>query len=563
MTSPSADRASTAPSVLLAAAWGVLWGLFVGASCAPPPPPIQYLYDESSRLIAVIDPSATGNNTGVYVYDEVGNITQIKSYPSSQVSLISVTPKCGASGTVVTIRGTGFVSPPTSNMVTFGVFPGVAGGVTGGDDTTLTVTVPTPASGPVVVSNASGSAQWPGPFSQPCGAPPVVVGFTPDIGVVGTPVTVSGTGFQPALFGESVAFNGTASVLFSGTPTSIVTAVPSQATTGPVSVTTAYGTGTSAASYEVVTPPGYYTPADVETVIRMSIGETKTFTVTDPNKVALVRFDGTASTLLTIQANPTPQTCLYDPNGQSLLNCFNPNLVLALTGRYTLVVDPSASGPSTVTLTLTAKPVQSGGRLYLHTFDLPGLGKRMNTKLGTGVSASWACADSSNWNFHSSGGPTITWYSPPVALPVTVFYGCCPATFAMWGLESSGQTNAAFATTLGFTSAPTFYWFDGADDVEMTIGTSGCASATAGSGTGLHTWSDQLSFGPVTLNPGDRFWLTVRAGQAPGTSGPSGGSGKNAQLHYNRNTAGVDGASYVDLPQTVIFDCTNPADCGP
>lgn len=81
---------------------------------------------------------------------------------------------------------------------------------------------------------------------------PTITGFTPTSGPVGTTVTLAGTGFTGA---TGVAFNGVASTTFNVVDDIQMTAkVPSGATTGPISVTTPTGTGTSADSYTVTLP---------------------------------------------------------------------------------------------------------------------------------------------------------------------------------------------------------------------------------------------------------------------------------------------------------------------
>jgi hypothetical protein len=52
-----------------------------------------------------------------------------------------------------------------------------------------------------------------------------------------------------------VAFNGTAASYSVGSDTQITTSVPSGATSGPIAVTTAAGTGTSTSSFTVATQP--------------------------------------------------------------------------------------------------------------------------------------------------------------------------------------------------------------------------------------------------------------------------------------------------------------------
>src|SRR4051812_15533823 len=80
---------------------------------------------------------------------------------------------------------------------------------------------------------------------------PTISGFTPTGGAVASSVTINGTNPTGA---SSVKFNGTAATTFMvNSPSQVTATVPSGATTGPISVTTAGGTATSAASFAVTT----------------------------------------------------------------------------------------------------------------------------------------------------------------------------------------------------------------------------------------------------------------------------------------------------------------------
>jgi hypothetical protein len=81
---------------------------------------------------------------------------------------------------------------------------------------------------------------------------PTVTGFLPGTAVVGASVTVTGTGFTKA---TAVLFHGTAASFQVVNATTLIAVVPLGATTGPVSVATAAGTGTSAADFVIGAPP--------------------------------------------------------------------------------------------------------------------------------------------------------------------------------------------------------------------------------------------------------------------------------------------------------------------
>lgn len=95
------------------------------------------------------------------------------------------------------------------------------------------------------ITQAAGSPHH--TFSPPV---PTQAGFLPSSGVVGSSVTVTGTGFVRVL---SVTFNGVAAAWFRADSEAQVTVtVPAGATTGPIAVTTVGGVATSATPFTVL-----------------------------------------------------------------------------------------------------------------------------------------------------------------------------------------------------------------------------------------------------------------------------------------------------------------------
>jgi len=78
---------------------------------------------------------------------------------------------------------------------------------------------------------------------------PSISGFNPSSGAPGTSVTITGSNFTGA---TTVAFNGLAASSFTVNSSSQITAVvPGGATTGPISVVTGGGTGTSGSNFTI------------------------------------------------------------------------------------------------------------------------------------------------------------------------------------------------------------------------------------------------------------------------------------------------------------------------
>lgn len=83
--------------------------------------------------------------------------------------------------------------------------------------------------------------------------PPVIASFTPAAGPAGITVTIQGSSFSGS---TALAFNGAADTTFQVLSDSLIQAtVPDSASTGPISITNAVGTGYSSESFVVTTPP--------------------------------------------------------------------------------------------------------------------------------------------------------------------------------------------------------------------------------------------------------------------------------------------------------------------
>lgn len=82
-----------------------------------------------------------------------------------------------------------------------------------------------------------------------------IMEFAPSAGLVGTTVTISGTGFSSTPLQNSVTFNQSLANVTSSTFTQIIAVVPPGATTGQISITTPNGTATSASAFTVLRLP--------------------------------------------------------------------------------------------------------------------------------------------------------------------------------------------------------------------------------------------------------------------------------------------------------------------
>ncbi|WP_390624752.1 IPT/TIG domain-containing protein [Anthocerotibacter panamensis] len=162
-------------------------------------------------------------------------------------AITGFSPSSALVGDTVTLTGTGFLGTTTVRF----------GGVTAptftvNSDTRITVSVPVGAlSGPISITNAAGTATSSANFLV--AVPPAITGFSPASGIVGSPVTITGTDFTGVF---AVSFGGVPVSSFTvDSSTQIRTTVPVGATSGSIRVSTPGGTAVSSASFGVVLLP--------------------------------------------------------------------------------------------------------------------------------------------------------------------------------------------------------------------------------------------------------------------------------------------------------------------
>ncbi len=155
--------------------------------------------------------------------------------------VLSFSSDHGVVGDQVTITGASFTQ---AQGVGFG--DSIPAQFTVDSDTQITATLPPGAkTGPVGVKTPGGT----GISSQKFTVLPKITGFSPTSGPVGTPVKIGGYSFKGA---TKVTFGGVVATSFQVIKDTEVDAlVPSGAVTGPISVTTASGTGTSTGNFTV------------------------------------------------------------------------------------------------------------------------------------------------------------------------------------------------------------------------------------------------------------------------------------------------------------------------
>lgn len=184
----------------------------------------------TTGAVTVVTPNGTGTS---------GTFTVAAAGPS----IVGSSPRTGQVGASVLIVGSGFTGATSVK------FNGTTASFTVGSNTQITATVPSGATtGPVSVTTPNGTGTTTANFTVSVPAAPAISGFSPSSAAAGTQVGVSGSGFTGA---TSVKFNGVSASFSVGSDGAITAVVPTGATSGPVSVTTPNGTGTSSGSFTV------------------------------------------------------------------------------------------------------------------------------------------------------------------------------------------------------------------------------------------------------------------------------------------------------------------------
>ncbi len=205
-------------------------------------------------------------------------------------TLTGFSPVAGRAGTNVNIRG---INLSGTSAVSFNGLP--AAGFSVLNNSNISAVVPGGASsGQIFIVAPAGSAPSPTNFILQ----PTVYGFTPNVGVVGSPITITGANFDAG--GLVVRFNGVASTSVSGVSFGQLTAtVPAGATTGPISVTTTDGSHTNSATFYLPPAITSFTPTNSAPGARVTVSGTNFL------GASAVNFSGAAASSFNVTNNTT------------------------------------------------------------------------------------------------------------------------------------------------------------------------------------------------------------------------------------------------------------------
>ncbi|MCG8604962.1 IPT/TIG domain-containing protein, partial [bacterium] len=212
-------------------------------------PAASFIFDSDTQLRAEVPAnSATGP---IGVVNPAGSVASADSFQVLYPPVVtSFTPLQGISGTEVTITGSSLTG---TSEIRFNGVP--ASGFTVDSDTQVRATVSTgTTTGKIAVTSADGTGLSSDNFVVVL--PPTVTSFDPMQGPEGTEVTIQGTNFADA---TEVSFNGTSALGFAiDSDSQIRATLANEASSGPISVSNAAGSGQSSANFSVTPPPSVF-----------------------------------------------------------------------------------------------------------------------------------------------------------------------------------------------------------------------------------------------------------------------------------------------------------------
>ena len=228
-----------------------------------------------------------GATDGPVTVTALGGVTQQAGSFTVQPRITGFSPLSAAAGATVTISGSAFVG---ANQVTIA---GVPAAFTVSSYSTIKATVPVIGSpGPITVTTPDGTATSAASF----GIVPVISGFAPTHGKVGTSVAITGSGFTAA---SAVKFNGAAAVFTVTSDTAITATVPATASTGKITVVAPGTASKSSSPFYVVPTISSFSPTSgtIGTPVAITgtgfthatnvlfAGKAATYTVTSPTTI--------------------------------------------------------------------------------------------------------------------------------------------------------------------------------------------------------------------------------------------------------------------------------------
>ncbi|MFI5192755.1 MAG: FG-GAP-like repeat-containing protein [Chitinophagales bacterium] len=265
---------------------------------------VDYPVDADPFYVTVADLDGDGRPDITAANSSADSVSILKNIVGANLAPVisSFSPATGIKGTVVKIFGSNFTG---TTSVAFG---GVdAASFTVDSATGITAVVGSGVSGDVSVKTNYGTATRAGFIFNG----PVITAFTPTVGIAGTVVTITGSGFAGV---TDVQFGGTPAASFTVNSATSITATLGAGSGGDVSVTTGNGTATLP-GFSFGAPAAIsFTPASGPVGSTVTITGSNFSSVPSGNIVFFGAVKATINTATSTQLNVTvPAGATYQP----------------------------------------------------------------------------------------------------------------------------------------------------------------------------------------------------------------------------------------------------------
>ncbi|HEY0156591.1 MAG TPA: IPT/TIG domain-containing protein [Thermoanaerobaculia bacterium] len=498
-----------------------------------------------TKIVATVPAGAT---TGpVTVTAQGGTATSTKNF-GVPPEVTSFTPSEGGGGTTVTLTGARFTG---ATAVKFGTVAATSFTVVSGTQITAVVSS-TAKSGTICVTTPGGTGCSAGSFIVPAR----ITSFTPANALPGAAVTINGSNFQNAT--AVTFFNGQAASPFTvnAAGTAITTTVPAGATTGPVTVTTPIGSGTSTVNFGVQPAISSFSPTQGEA------GTTVTLTGVRLTGATAVKFGGTsgASSTSVVVVNDTTVTAVVPASGKSGTICVTtPGGTGCSSGTFSMPPRVTGFSPDNAlpgaNVTIEGVNLHGATAVSFHngasqpTFTVNAAG----TAITTTVPASAITGPVTVTTPIGSGTSTVNFGVQPAVTSFSPTQGEAGATVTLTGVRLTGTTAVKFGgTTGGASTSITVVNDTTVTAVVPATGKSGTICVTTPGGTGCSSGTFGMpprvtGFSPDNALPGAN--VTIEGVNLHGATAVSFHNGA-AQPTFTVNAAGT--AITTTVPASAI-----------
>jgi hypothetical protein len=461
---------------------------------------------DDSTITATVAPTALTDlvsvTTGFGTADS--SVLSPKNFTVIPLPVITgMSPNTGVHGTTVVITGTGLSG---ATAVKFGT---ISAPFTVDSDTQITATAPAGVITAGVTVSTPGGTSAPSTFTVPG---PSITSFTPAVGLSGTVVTLTGSGFTDA---TNAAFNGTAAASFTVlSDTAMTVTAPVGVSAGKITVATLAGSATSATDFTLPVPSiTTFSPTS-------GIANVTDVVITGDNflQASTVTFGGVAATTFTVDSNTQITARLPVAAATGPVAVTVPGGTATSATSFTVIGAPTITSfapnsgfiGTTVSITGTtftgATAVKIGGVDATFTVDsdtaitviVPN-GAASGPITVVGLAGNAVSVDS----FTVIGAPTITRFTPSS--------GAAGTTVTLTGTDFTGAT----AVTIGAVPVESFAVVDSTTitAVVPSNGISGTIKVTTPGGSATTPTSFSIpptitSFSPEQGGPGTTITIT-------------------------------------------------------